>query len=144
LVDSAVKYEEAEAAENAKATVDEAPIEGYAADGTGNEREQGDARAGDKSEGKEELIADRVDPRANEGNTDDEVREGEPVCSVGKERIVGVRISEREVDTVEPGVELWGVLSQVEVSSNAGDEGELVLEREGCDAAKEETEDDDR
>jgi hypothetical protein len=55
-----VEDEEAEAAEDAEAAVDEAPIEGDAADGPGDQGEEGDAGAGDETPGEKPFVADGI------------------------------------------------------------------------------------
>ena len=74
--------------EDTEAAVDETPGEGNASDGTGDQGERNDRDAGDQAELENPLVADGVAQRAEEGNGKDKVREGEPVGSVGEERVV--------------------------------------------------------
>lgn len=53
--------EERNDAEDAEAAVDQAPVRGYAPDGSGDEGERDDARAGDDSELKNPFIGDGID-----------------------------------------------------------------------------------
>lgn len=136
--------EEDGAADEAEAAVDAAPIDGDAADGAGDEGEEEDADGADEAEGDDPFVADGVEVWADEEDGDDDVGEGEPVGAVGEERIAGVGVGEGMVDAEEPGVEGGRVAGEVEVREEADGEVELVLEREGGDAADEEAEDDDR
>lgn len=74
-----------DAAEHAKAAIDETPAEGDTADGAGDQGEGNYSGAGDEAEVNEPFVADWVNERANEGNRDHEVAEGQPVRSVGQE-----------------------------------------------------------
>lgn len=131
-------------ADNAEAAIDEAPVERDAADGACDECEKEDAGRVDESPRDDPLVADGIEPWADEGDGDDDVGEGEPVGAVGEEWIAGVGVGEGVVDAEKPVVESGCVFGEVEVSGEADDEVELVLEREGRDAAEEEAEDDDR
>lgn len=131
-------------ADDAEAAVDEAPPGRDAADGAGDQREKEDAGGADEAEGDDPFVADRVEVWADEEDRDDDVGEGQPVGAVGEEGITGVGVGEGVVDAEEPGVEGGRVLLEVEMRGDADEEVELVLEREGGDAAEEEAEDDDR
>ena len=76
--------EKGDGSENAEAAVDEAPGQGDASDGAGDKGERNDRDAGDQAELEDPLVADRVAKGSDKGNSEDKVREGEPVGSVGE------------------------------------------------------------
>lgn len=135
LVDPAADDEQAEAAEDAEATVDETPVEGDAAHRAGDERKQRDASAGEEPPGDDPAVADGVEVRADEGQSDDQVGEGEPVGAVGEEWVTRVGVGEGLFDEDEPAVEGGCVVGEVKMSGDTDGEGEFVLERKGRDAA---------
>ncbi len=91
------------AAEDAKAAIDETPRKWNAADGAGNERERDDSGARDEAEVEEPAVADGIAIWSDEGDGDNEMCEGEPVCAVGEEGILAIRDGLRGVDTIDPG-----------------------------------------
>jgi len=87
------------------------PVEGDAADRTGDEGERTDTGAGNESEVEYPFVADRIRLRTDESYSDDEMAEGKPVCAVGHEGIVAVGDSDAFVHAAEPAVELGFVAS---------------------------------
>ena len=83
--------------------VDETPAKRDAAYGTSNEGERYHACAGDKPEGDEPLIANRIDVWADECYGDNEMCKGKPVCSVGEKRVLGVGCRQGVAYLFDPG-----------------------------------------
>ncbi len=76
-------------ADDAEGTIYEAPTEGNSTDGASNQSQRNDEHAGNHPELDHPNIFDRIAERTNEGNRQDEVREGEPVGAVGEEGDIG-------------------------------------------------------
>ncbi len=105
----ATQRQKGEAAEYAEAGVYASPVKRDAADRACDEGEEWNGGAGDEAPGDEPLVADGVYPWADEGGSDDEVREGEPVRSISEEGVACVGVGKRGGDADEPCVELRGV-----------------------------------
>src|SRR5579871_4738932 len=97
--------EQRDRAKDAEAGVDTTPVERNATNGPGDEGERDNARAGDESEMQDPFIADGVDQRSDKSDGDDQMPEGQPVSSVGHERIVAVGDGDAFVNAAQPGLE---------------------------------------
>ncbi len=100
--DVAKADEERDGSEDAEAGVNEPPQGWDATERAGYESEGKHSQAGDKAELENPLVADGVTQRTEEDYGEDEVGEGEPVGSVGEERVVDAVLVQRVVDANEP------------------------------------------
>jgi hypothetical protein len=114
--------------------VDELPAQGESTDGPGDQCKRDDADAGDHPPLQDPDVADRVTQRADEGDRDDQVREGQPVSAVSDEwvRLVGGRESLR--DPVDPELEPARGVRDTGLLQDARGEGEFMSQRERGDA----------
>ena len=142
VLDAAEADEKGDGSEDAEAAVDETPGEGNASERAGDEGEGNDCDAGDDAELKDPLVADGVAQGAEEGNGEDKVREGQPVGSVGEERVVEAGVEESGVNPFKPECNVAGQhrISLNKISQPAG----FLFEREGGDAAENQSGDEER
>jgi len=145
LADVVEADEERDDADHAEAAIDETPVRRYAADGSGDESKGDDTCAGYQAELEYPLIADGIYERTDESDGDDEVGEGEPIGAVGHERIRLVGVDDAVVNAAEPCVQggfAGGWLCRTYMKDLIQDCG-LALEREGGDAAEDESNDEE-
>jgi hypothetical protein len=144
--DVAEAEEERYDANDAKAAIDEAPVERNAANGSGDQSQRQYTDAGNDSENEDPLVAHRIDHWAEEREGDDEMPEGEPVSAIGHEWIVAIGIRHALVDAPQPGVEgrFAGGGRGGGYGEDPGQGGCFVLEREGRDATENQADDEKR
>ena len=135
--------EEGEGAKDAEGGIDDAPVEGDAANGAAEESVGEDKEAGDEAGVEDPDIADGIDEGAEEKDRDDDVGEGEPIGAVGVPRVALAGLVEAVADGEEPVVEAIGDVRRCEVldATPAAEEVQLPLQREGGDAAGDQRED---
>ena len=102
MFDAVEADEEGDGSEDAEAAVDETPGEWDVTELAGDESEGDDGDAGDDAELDYPLVADGIAQRAEEGDGEDEVREGEPVCAVGEEGVAETGLLQSVVDLIDP------------------------------------------
>ncbi len=141
LSDFSQADEEGHGSEDAEAAVHEPPEGWDAAERTRDQRQRQDADARENAELENPLIADGVGERAEEGDGEDQVREGEPVGAIGEEGRAQALLGERDVDAIDPGDD-WGRQKWVGCEQ-AGEERSLIQQREGSDAGEDEAGDED-
>ncbi len=111
--------QEGESAGDRECGVDEAPKDGDAAERAGDEGEQKDAGAGDKTEVDDPLVADRIAIGAEEEDGEEEIGEREGVGAVGEERCSHGGCGKGEVNAEDPlkeraaGAEVGGAGEEV-------------------------------
>ena len=132
-------------ADDAEAAVDKAPVGRYAADGAGDEGEWNHAGAGNHPELEYPFVTYGVDKWTDEGDGNDDMREGEPVGAIGHERVVSVRLRDCGVDAAKPGVECgfavqWRRRAHLE---NSIEQSCLPFEGEGRDATEHKSNDEE-
>src|SRR5579863_7072803 len=130
-------------ADDAEAAIDEAPVERNAANGSGDEGQWKNTDTGDDSEDEDPFVANRIDERAEESKSNDEVPEGEPVGAVGHEGVVAIRVHNSPVHAAQPDVKSglgpqWRGGGYVEDPIQGG---RFMFQREGGDAAQDEARD---
>ena len=88
------------------------------------------------------FVADGIAQGAEEGDGEDEVGEGEPVGSVGEERVVEVGVEDGGVNSCDPKDHRIG---EDGVGVEEGCQpGGFLLEREGSEAAEDEASEEER
>jgi hypothetical protein len=102
VFDAVEADEEGDGSEDTEAAIDETPGERDATELTSDECERDDGNAGDDAELDHPLVADGIAQRAEEGDGEDEVREGEPVCAVGEEGVAETGFLQCVVDLIDP------------------------------------------
>jgi hypothetical protein len=133
--------EEGDRSEDAEAAVDDTPDGRDAADWAGDEGERDDGCTSDYAELEHPFVADGIAQRAEERYGEDKVGEGEPVGSVGKERIVEIGVEEGGVNPCNPqgdGVRKKGIGFE-----EGCQPGGFLLEREGGEAAEDQAKDEE-
>jgi hypothetical protein len=122
--------------ENPEATIEEAPRERDTAEVASDEGEREDTGTGDQAEGDHPLIADGINVGTNECNGNYKVGKREPVCAVGKERIMGVRSRESFMDAFDPREQMgrFGNRSHQTCAEDGIQPAQFGLERKSCDA----------
>lgn len=129
---------EGDDAEDSEAAIDQTPVWRYTADWPSDEREGDYAGAGDYAELEYPFIPDGVNERTYKSDGDDDMGEGEPVSSIGHERVRLVGVDNTVVDAAEPCMErgLAGRCRYRGHMEDAVECGSLAFEREGRDAAE--------
>lgn len=117
--------EKRNASENPERTIDQLPVERNTADGPGNERQREHRQAGHNTETDDPDVLHGVDERADESGGDDQMGEGQPICSVGEKRVIGVAVHHRIAAGVYPLTEARGM-----VGEPVGQPVEFCFERE--------------
>jgi hypothetical protein len=136
LFDLASAVEKREDADDAKGTIYEPPAEGNAAHTAGDERKGDDEDTSDDTELDDPDIFDGVEIRADEGDGEDNVREGEPVRPVSEEGKLGIGLDKGVAHFYEP-------VSKAGIRMGGGELGknfEFGFERESGDAADDQAE----
>jgi len=132
--------------QNAKATIDKPPWQWDASQRSCDQGKREDAYAGDKTEGDNPLVANRVDDGADEKHSNYQVRECKPVGAVDKKWIVVVGCEESLMNAVDP-LEQMGVfrnrLNPTSVEKRI-QEAKFSLKRESRNPADEQCSDEDR
>lgn len=75
-----------------KRAIDQAPVDGYAADGSGNKCQRKDEKTGEHPGFDDPFVFDRVAEGADEDQRYDEVCKGEPVIAIGQEGIIDIGV----------------------------------------------------
>jgi hypothetical protein len=142
VFDAVEADEKGDGSEDSEAAVDEAPGEGDASDLTGDEGEGNNRDASNDAELKNPLVADWVAQGAEESNGEDKVSEGQPVGSVGEEWVMEVGVEESGVNPFKPDCSFTGEhrISLNKIGQPAG----FLFEREGGDAAEDQSGDEER
>jgi hypothetical protein len=140
-LDAVEADEKGDGSEDAEAAVDGTPEGRDAAEGAGDEGERNDGDASDHAELEHPFVADGIAQRAEEGDGQDEVGEGEPVGSVGEERVVEVGVKESGVNSCDPKDDRVGK-DGIGVEEGC-QPGGFLLEREGGEAAEDEPKDEE-
>lgn len=97
------KYnEEWNRSEQSKAAVDQSPLKRNAANGASDEGEREHTGAGDQSKLNDPLIANWIDQRTKEGDSKDQMGEGQPIGSIGEEWRTTALVIEGLVDMTDP------------------------------------------
>lgn len=139
MFDAVEADEEGDGSEDTEAAIDETPWERDATELAGDECERDDGNAGDDAELDHPLVADGIAQRAEEGDSEDEVREGEPVGAVGEEGVAETGFLQGVMDLIDPldhGVWRDGI----GIEQRREPRG-FALQREGGDTAENEADD---
>lgn len=131
--------EKRDGSDDAEGAIDESPEERNPAEGAGDEGQSKNRGAGDHSELQDPLIANRIEEGADEGNGEDEVGEGKPVCSVGQEWGVDAVVIEGLMDALDPHDD--GLRQEWVCVEQSDEEFGFAYQREGSDAAEYQSDD---
>lgn len=139
VFDSVEADEERDGPEDPEAAVDKTPGQGDASELARDKGEGNDRDAGDDTELEHPLVADGVAYGAEESNGKDKVREAQPVGSIGEKWVVDAVSVDCRVNLVKPECDVIG--KHRILSSNFSQPSSFLIEREGGDAAEDQSSD---
>ena len=108
VFDSVEADEKRDGPEDPEAAVDETPGQGDASELARDKGKRNDRDAGDDAELEDPLVADGITPRAEECDGEDQVREGQPVGSIGEKWVVDAVGVDRRVNPLKPECDVVG------------------------------------
>ena len=92
-------------AEDAEATINQPPVKRNLSNRACDQRQRNHSKTRDDPERHDPGVTYRIAVRTDEGYRNDDVREGQPVCSIGDERILRVRLAQAFTDDRNPMLE---------------------------------------
>jgi hypothetical protein len=134
--------EKRDGSEDAETAVDQTPERRDATERPGDQSEWNDRDAGDYAELENPLVADGVAQWADERDCNNEMGEGEPVGSIGKEWVAKAVIAEGVMDFCNPKDDLVG--KNRVGSEEGGQPSSFMFERKGGEAAEDQAENEER